>query len=98
MKVYVLQSLKDGRLYVGMSENVELRLKQHNKGMTTSTKFYKPWKLLFIEEYSTRVEAREREKYLKGGSGKEYIKNWLRSSTEYLPAGRQGASEESDEI
>ena len=58
MKVYVLQSQKDGRLYVGMSENVELRLKQHNKGMTTSTNPYKPWILLFTEEYPYRIEAR----------------------------------------
>jgi len=82
VKVYVIQSLKDGRLYVGMSENVELRVTQHNKGMTISTRFYKPWKLLFVEEYATRLEARKREKFLKAGSGKEYIKNWLRSSTE----------------
>ncbi len=80
--VYVIQSLKDGRFYVGMSENVDLRLKQHNKGMTTSTRFYKPWKLLFFEEYVSRAEARKREIYLKSGSGKEFIKSWLRSSTE----------------
>ena len=78
----MIQSLKDGRLYVGMSENVELRVTQHNKGMTISTRFYKPWKLLFVEEYATILEARKREKFLKAGSGKEYIKNWLRSSTE----------------
>ena len=65
-----------------MSENVELRIKQHNNGMTASTKFYKPWKLLFVEDFESRLDARKREKYLKGGSGKEYIKNWLRSSTE----------------
>jgi putative endonuclease len=82
VKVYVIQSLKDGRIYVGLSENVETRLKQHNKGMKTSTRFYKPWKLLFVEEFKNRFEARIREKYLKAGSGKEYIKNWLRSSTE----------------
>lgn len=80
--VYVIKSDKDGRLYVGMSRFVEQRLTQHNKGMTASTRFYKPWKLLFFEEYENRTEARKREKYLKSGSGKEFIKNWLRSSTE----------------
>jgi putative endonuclease len=82
VKVYVIQSEKDGRLYVGMSENVEQRVRQHNKGMTVSTRFYKPWKLVFVEDYPNRIAARKREKFLKAGSGKEYIKNWLRSSTE----------------
>ena len=57
-----------------MSENVEIRLNQHNSGKTKSTKGYKPWKLLFFEEFETRQEARKREKYLKSGIGKEYIK------------------------
>ncbi len=66
-----------------MSENVEIRLNQHNSGKTKSTKGYKPWKLLFFEEFETRQEARKREKYLKSGIGKEYIKiKWPRSSTE----------------
>lgn len=65
-----------------MSENVEKRIVQHNKGMTISTRFYRPWELVYIEECENRIEARKREKYLKGGSGKEFIKNWLRSSTE----------------
>ncbi len=82
MTVYVIRSLKDERLYVGMSENAELRLEQHNKGMTTSTKSYKPWELVYVEKLEDRAEARKREKYLKGGSGKEFIKKWLRSSTE----------------
>ena len=82
LKVYVILSEAHNRIYVGMSENVELRLNQHNNGRTRSTKYYKPWKLLFVEEFVSRLDARKREKYLKGGSGKEYIKNWLRSSTE----------------
>lgn len=82
VKVYVIRSLKDGRLYVGMSENVASRLKQHNKGLTTSTRSYKPWELVYIEELEDRSAARKREKFLKGGYGKEYIKKWLRSSTE----------------
>ena len=81
--VYIIQSEKDKRFYVGMSENVEIRLNQHNSGKTKSTKGYKPWKLLFFEEFETRQEARKREKYLKSGIGKEYIKiKWPRSSTE----------------
>ena len=81
MYVYVLRSEKDGRFYVGMTDNLERRLKEHNSGKTKSTKGYRPWNLFFYEEYPSRTEARQREKYLKGGSGKEYIKKrWTCSS------------------
>lgn len=81
--VYVIRSEKDGRFYVGMTENVSNRLVQHNKGMTFSTKGYRPWILFFYEEFNTRLEARAREKYLKSGIGKEYIKvKWSGSSVE----------------
>jgi len=72
--VYVIRSAKDGRFYVGMTTNIERRIAEHNEGKTKSTKGFIPWELFFVEKYPTRVEARQREKYLKGGSGKEYIK------------------------
>src|SRR5689334_7001660 len=91
--VYVIRSDKDGRFYVGMSSDLERRIKEHNAGKTFSTKGYRPWKLFFVEKYLSRDEARSREKFLKGGSGKEFIKRkWSGSSAEYLPAGRQGAT------
>ena len=74
MNIYVLRSLKDGRLYVGMSANVERRLLEHNSGRTKSTKGYRPWKLMHHETYSDRVTARKREKYLKSGYGKQWLK------------------------
>ena len=81
--IYVIRSEIDGRFYVGMTENVEKRLIQHNKGMTFSTKGFRPWRLFFVEEYNTRPEARIREKYLKSGIGKEFIKGkWSGSSAE----------------
>ncbi|MBI5371387.1 MAG: GIY-YIG nuclease family protein [Sphingobacteriales bacterium] len=81
--VYVIRSEVDGRFYVGISENTEKRLEQHNKGMTFSTKGYRPWKVFFAEKFETRLEARKREVYLKSGVGKEYIKRkWSGSSVE----------------
>jgi putative endonuclease len=80
--VYVIRSLKDGRFYVGITSQVENRVHEHNVGKTKSTKGYRPWELILIEEFPTRLEARAREIYLKGGSGKEYIKRyWSDSST-----------------
>ena len=72
--VYVIQSEKDNRLYKGLTTNLELRLYQHNSGQNKSTKAYCPWRLLLKEVFSTREEARMREKFLKPGIGREYLK------------------------
>ena len=81
--VYVIRSEIDGRFYVGLCVDLERRIREHNAGKTFSTKGYCPWKLFFFEQYSTRMEARLREKFLKGGSGKEFIKTkWSGSSAE----------------
>ena len=73
--VYAIKSLADGRIYVGMSQNVQHRVSEHNAGKVFSTKGYKPWKLIFQEVIGTGQEARKREKYLKSGIGKEYLKS-----------------------
>ena len=73
--VYAIKSDVDDRIYVGISENPERRLTEHNNSRTKSTKGYKPWKLIYKEELSSRSEARRREVYLKSGCGKEFLKN-----------------------
>ena len=80
MFVYVLRSERDGRFYVGMTSSIDRRLKEHNLGRTKSTKAYMPWILFFFEEYANRVEARAREKYLKSGYGKQWIKEKYKRS------------------
>ena len=76
--VYAIQSLVDNRIYVGMSENVEHRVKEHNSGCVFSTKGYKPWKLVYNEKVGTRQKTRKREKYLKSGIGKEFLKSTIK--------------------
>jgi putative endonuclease len=73
--VYAIKSELNQRIYVGMSEDVDKRLNQHNMGKTKSTKGYRPWQLLYTESCENRVVARKREKYLKSGIGKEFLKN-----------------------
>ncbi|MDO5655301.1 MAG: GIY-YIG nuclease family protein [Flavobacteriaceae bacterium] len=80
MYIYVLISEVDGRFYVGMTKNVENRLKEHNSGKTKSTKGFRPWKLFFSEEFESREIARKREKYLKSGYGKQWIKEKYKRS------------------
>ena len=73
--VYAISSCVRPYIYVGQTNNVERRVIEHNKGENRSTKAYKPFQLILKEEYETRTEAREREKYLKSGVGKEYLKS-----------------------
>ena len=72
--VYVLYSGGFDKYYVGLSENVDKRLKEHNEGQNKSTKPYIPWWVAHLEEYKTRNEARTREKYLKSASGRRWRK------------------------
>ncbi|MCR4328171.1 MAG: GIY-YIG nuclease family protein [Patescibacteria group bacterium] len=72
--IYALRSQKDGRIYVGMTENLQRRMAEHNQGLVFSTKGFLPWKIIYREDAPDRVAARKREKFLKGGSGKEYLK------------------------
>ena len=71
--LYILQSSKSDKLYIGQTENIEDRLNRHNKGYSKSTKFGIPWELIYTEEYATRSEAVKREKYLKNLKNPKYI-------------------------
>ena len=75
--VYVLNSLIRKYIYVGLTNNVERRFGQHQKGREKTTAPYRPFEIILTEEYSTRPEARKREKYLKSGVGKEWIKRCI---------------------
>lgn len=75
--VYAILSEVDGRIYVGMTQDTEKRIKEHNSGKTRSTKGYRPWRIFFTEEHDSREEARKRELYWKSGTGKEQLKELL---------------------
>ena len=72
--VYVLYSEEFNRTYTGLTNDLERRLKEHNSKQNRSTKAYVPWKVIYKEEIETRIKAREREKYLKSGIGRDFIK------------------------
>jgi len=72
--VYILQSLKDKRTYVGYTDNFERRFKQHNLGQVKSTKFRTPLRLLFKEEFENSTEAKKRELWWKSGAGRRKLK------------------------
>ncbi len=71
--VYVIRSEVDSRLYKGITNNLERRIKEHNIGKNNSTKGYKPWRLFYFEKVNTREKARNREIYFKSGIGRDFI-------------------------
>ena len=78
--VYVLQSLKDERFYIGFSRNVEKRLDDHNAGRNTSTKPRRPFRIIYYEAHLNRTDAIRREKYLKTTKGKATLRQMLRET------------------
>jgi putative endonuclease len=60
--VYILQSLRDGKYYVGETKSVSERLNFHNRGLHRSTKHRIPFRLVLTEEYCTRADALWQEK------------------------------------
>ncbi len=78
--VYAIYSKEFNRIYIGMSENPAIRLKQHNAGKTSSTKPYRPWILVYTEEIGGRAEARKREKELKSTNGRRFIKGRIHTN------------------
>ena len=75
--VYALRSKKDGWLYVGMSSEVERRVEQHNRGYNRSTRSRAPFDLFYVEQCGAREVARTREKFLKSGKGREFLRKRL---------------------
>jgi putative endonuclease len=68
--VYIIQSIKDGGLYLGHTQDLQNRLKQHNdKNRKTYTSKRGPWKMLYYEEQQTRSLAMQRERFLKSHAG-----------------------------
>ncbi len=63
--VYVLKNKKDGRYYIGSTNNLQRRLKEHANGKTKSLLYRRPLELVYYEECKTLTEARRREKIIK---------------------------------
>lgn len=76
--VYLLQSLKDGSWYTGMTSDLRKRFNQHMEGKGGWTKNRTPFELIYYEACRSTEDARSRELYLKSGAGKRYLKNRLK--------------------
>lgn len=78
---YILFSPVSKQFYIGMTEDVEKRIKEHNTGKTKSTKGLRPWKLVHFEVADDRISARKREVYLKSGVGREWIRKRFKEAS-----------------
>ena len=71
---YVLNSLKDNKLYIGYTDNLKRRFAEHNKGLVDSTKERLPFILVYYEACLVKEKAIRREKYFKTGFGRKFLK------------------------
>jgi putative endonuclease len=78
--VYILESQKNGKYYVGSTNNIGERLKRHNEGRSKYTKVGIPWKLMYCEEHPDRSSAVKRENQIKRRKDKDFIEALIRTS------------------
>ena len=70
---YVLESLKDGNLYIGFTSNLKRRIEEHKRGYNFSTKFRLPIKLIYYEACLNERDAKRREQYLETTQGRRFL-------------------------
>src|SRR3989344_4385768 len=71
--VYVIKSMQKKFRYVGITNKLQRRIKDHNSGKNKSTAPYKPFKLILKEECNDYLEARKREQFLKSGQRRKFL-------------------------
>ena len=71
---YVLRSEKDGKLYVGWTDNLVRRMEAHNRGKVNSTRLRTPFEVVYYEVCFDKEKAISREKYFKTGYGRRFLK------------------------
>ena len=75
---YIMQSKKDKHFYTGCTDNLRKRFSEHKEGLNFSTKGIGPFELIYYEACHNKSDAYAREKFLKSGPGKRYLKNRLK--------------------
>ena len=73
--VYVLKAENYKKSYVGYTDDLPRRLDEHNRGQSSYTSKFRPWKIIYGEEFVTKKEAISRERFLKSQGGRRFLKN-----------------------
>lgn len=82
---YILKSGKDGKRYIGYSDNLKIRLEFHNKGLNPSTKNRRPLKLLCFKVFDTKIGAMRYERYLKRLKGGRQLDIEIEGMQKFVP-------------
>jgi len=76
--VYILRSMKSGMWYAGLTADLRKRFREHQSGQSTYTKGRGPFELIYYEAYRNVSDARSREKQLKSGQGRAYLRQRIK--------------------
>ena len=79
--VYVLQSQKDHKYYIGHTNNLVRRIQDHNRGKSKSVKTRGPFQLILKESFPARADAMRREKQIKKYKGGDAFKKLIQKNT-----------------
>ncbi|MGH7983492.1 MAG: GIY-YIG nuclease family protein [Candidatus Udaeobacter sp.] len=93
----MLRSESDSGFYIGFSTDLRRRLSEHMRGAAFATKSRGPWKLIYYEAYTEREDAEGREKFLKSGAGRRFLRAQLRHYLQRFPRVKGFASRGSDD-
>ena len=80
--VYIILSQKNNSLYIGYTKDLKTRFTKHNRGENLATKPFIPYKIIYYEAFLNRLDAKNREEYLKSGYGRKTIKILLKKYLE----------------
>jgi putative endonuclease len=78
--VYILESQSTSKFYIGCTADVGVRLAEHQRGQTVSTRGRGPWKLVYQEAFETSAEARQRERQLKNWKSHRSIQELIEAA------------------
>ena len=76
--VYILCGKKDSKWYIGFTRDLRKRFKEHTQGKSIYTKGRGPFELIYYEAYRNNEDARSREKQIKSGQGRAYLKQRMK--------------------
>lgn len=78
-KVYIIKNNLTNKHYIGSTNDLERRIAEHNRGQTKSTRRKGIWKVIYVEDFKTALEAKRRERLIKSYKGGNEFKNLLRA-------------------
>ncbi len=84
--VYLPHSIADNGFYIGYTTDLKRRFSEHKQGASFATRHRGPWKLIYYEAYTERLDAEGRERYLKSGGGRRLLRRQLMHYLQKFPS------------